>query len=106
MSALQDILSKNRDFGKEVSPVLLVAVDETGAPQVLGGSASGGLMLAEGGLGWTLSGDAVTLDSSAATIDVWSLRVGGASGSIVQNITITYADSSKTTIASVVRTTV
>lgn len=55
------------------------------------------------GVSFTTSGDAVTA-TYGATTDVWALRTGGVAGSVLQTITVTYSDVTKTAITSIVRT--
>ena len=57
------------------------------------------------GLGWTESGDAWTLDDSGSNTRIYSLRTGGVSGTVVQTITLTYSDASKSTVISAARAT-
>jgi hypothetical protein len=42
--------------------------------------------------------------AQTSTIDVWTFRVGGVGGTLVSTVTITYTDSTKATISTVVRT--
>jgi hypothetical protein len=47
--------------------------------------------------------DAASL-SSGSTTDVWTFRTGGVGGTLVATVTITYTDSTKATISTVVKT--
>ena len=42
--------------------------------------------------------------AQAATTDTWTFKSGGAGGTLVATVTITYTDSTKATISTVVRT--
>jgi hypothetical protein len=42
--------------------------------------------------------------AQTSTIDTWTFKVGGSGGTLVATITITYTDSTKATISTVVRT--
>ena len=42
--------------------------------------------------------------AQTATEDIWTYKDGGAGGTVVATVTITYTDGSKTTIANVART--
>lgn len=48
--------------------------------------------------------DAVTLELTSATVETFKFRVGGSTGPILATVTVTYTDSTKETISSVVRT--
>lgn len=42
--------------------------------------------------------------SQNATQDIWSYKVGGAAGTLVATVSVTYTDSTKATISTVVKT--
>lgn len=48
--------------------------------------------------------DAVTVAQTSATVETFSYRTGGASGTVVATVAVTYADSTRTNLVSVVRT--
>lgn len=53
--------------------------------------------------GWSTTIDAVTVTYPTSTTEVFVYRQGGASGTAVLTLTITYVDSTKEQIQSVVR---
>lgn len=79
---------KFRDAGSEQSAIAVVGGDG----EVLNGSM------------WTLPKDTVTASYPSDTVEVYSSRIGGVSGSVQEVVTVTYTDNTKEALASVVRT--
>jgi hypothetical protein len=50
-----------------------------------------------------VSADAVTYEATSSTVDTYKYRKGGVSGSIVLTLTITYTDTTKEQVSSVVK---
>jgi len=48
--------------------------------------------------------DAITVAYPSSTVEVFSYKLGGVSGTLVATVTVTYVNSSKKDISSVVRT--
>lgn len=90
-------------------PVILAGTKSDGTAELIETDGSGGLKVAatlsSAGAGWTLSGDAVTVDTSGSNVDVYSLRTGGIAGTVLQIITVTYSDATKEQIVATARTT-
>lgn len=104
---LKEILAKIPSAFHKITPSLLVGIDPSGDPAAVKTDSDGKLLATatttQAGAGWTIEGDAVTVVTSAPTVDVWSLRSGGLTGTVVQTITVTYSDSNKTQIVSTLR---
>ena len=106
---IKEIISKIPSAFHKIQPSLLIAVDSSGEPIALKADGDGNLLstatATQSGAGWSVVGDTVTVNSSGDLTDVFSLRTGGASGNIVQTITVTYSSAAKTQIVSTVRVT-
>lgn len=105
--SLVSILAKIPAAFKQIVPSLLVGVDPSGDPIPIAADADGKMLatttVSQAGSGWTIEGDTTTVDTSGLDYDVFSLRVGGLAGTVVQTMTVTYSDSTKTQIISTVR---
>lgn len=42
-------------------------------------------------------------NSNGSTVDIWTFKIGGSGGSVVCTVTLTYADSTKAALLTVVR---
>ena len=106
---IKEIISKIPSAIHKIQPSLMVAVDPAGDAIALKADTDGNLFatatITSSGAGWSLAGDSTTIDTSGSNVDVYSLRSGGASGTVLQTITVTYSDSNKTQIVSTVRAT-
>jgi hypothetical protein len=106
---IKEIISKIPSAIHKIQPSLLVAVDPSGETVAVKADVDGNLSstatITSSGAGWSLAGDSTTIDTSGSNVDVYSLRSGGASGTVLQTITVTYSDSNKTQIVSTVRAT-
>ena len=99
----------NPAYGRHAEVVVLAATDSNGTGVLVKAGADGTLAssttITPTGVGFTLAGDAITVDLSGVDSDVYYLRTGGTSGSIVQHLVLTYTSSAKTTLQSVERVT-
>jgi hypothetical protein len=104
---LKESLAKISGSFHKLVPSLLVGINPSGEAAPIQTDSDGKLLatatIAQSGVGWTEEGDATVREAGDVTHDVWTLRVGGVSGTIVQTLTVTYSDAKKTQINSVVR---
>lgn len=94
---------------REFRPFLNFGVDNAGNPTALNLTPEGKLtadaVVTQAGPGFTLSGDAVTVNRSVPEVETFELRTGGITGAIVQRVVVTYATAVKDTLVSVERLT-
>lgn len=104
MTILANCPQVNPAADRHVEPVILVGTLEDQSPVLLKADSGGNLMYRSStGMGWTVAGDATTVSYDDPLKDVYSLRIGGLDGPVVQTITIAYSDTLKNKIISVAR---
>ena len=105
MAVIEDCSDNSPVFGRQVEPVMLVGSLPDFSPVLMHADLQGNLLIRQGaGMGWTVAGDTTTVNYDDPVKDIYSLRVGGLTGTVVQTITIEYHDTSKNKIISVART--